>query len=153
MKKLFRLLPLVCLALLLTACTKSNADKITSVLNQCAKTSHTAGSVSRDPAAQAQFVADEFQKMDVRSCPADFRVAFQRHVFAWQQAVPYLQQDNVGTTILEGLAAGLAEDPRYLGAASGQAAGAVQEINASYLDLTVIAAAYGASIPSSVVGR
>ena len=79
-------------------------------------------------------------------------MAYQAHVFAWQQAAPALANDQIGTAFLEGLASGLTNDPRYIGQAGGQAQFAIQQINATYFELTQIAARYGARIPRSAVG-
>ena len=146
-------LTFLAITILLTSCGKSDAGRITGVLAQCAKISHNAGSISQDPSTQARYVAEEFQKVDVTKCPLDFRLAFQKHVFAWQQAEPSLKSNTVGTAFIEGFLSGMAADPRFLGLANDQAAIAVQEINSTYRELTLVAAEYGASIPTSVVGR
>jgi len=138
---------------LLIGCSKSDGDRITDILNQCAQNSHKAASLNSNPGAQANYIASSFQSMDVTKCPADFRMAFQAHAFAWQQAVASFANNNFGTAFLEGLAAGATDDPRFIGQAGGQAAYAAQEINRTYYALTQIAAKYGARIPRSVVGQ
>lgn len=138
---------------ILVACSKSDGDRITDVLNQCAQTSHKAAALNSSPGAQANYIAAEAQKVDVTKCPPDFRMAFQAHVNAWLQAVPYLANNNLGTSLLEGLAAGATDDPRYIGQAGQQAAYATQQINQTYSNLTLIAAKYGARIPRSIVGE
>ena len=137
----------------IVACSKSDGDRITDVLNQCAQTSHKAAALNSSPGAQASYIAAEAQKVDVTRCPADFRMAFQAHVNAWHQAAPYLANNNLGTSFLEGLAAGATDDPRFIGQAGQQAAYAAQQINQTYFDLTQIAAKYGARIPRSVAGE
>ena len=138
---------------LLVACSKTPADRITDVLSQCAQVSHKAAALNSNPGAQANYVASSFQSMDVSQCPADFRMAFQAHAFAWQQAAPYLANDSVATAFFEGLAAGATDDPRFIGQAGQQAAYAAQQINQTYYVLTQIAAKYGARIPRSIVGE
>lgn len=136
---------------ILAACGKSDATRITDVLKQCAQVSQKASSIPMSPVEKANYVAAAFQKMDVTRCPAEFRVAFQAHVNAWSQAAPYIANDNMATSLLEGATAGVTEDPRFIGQASQQAAEAGQRINQTYFDLTEIAARYGARIPRSVV--
>ena len=138
---------------LFIGCSKSDGDRITDILNQCAQNSHKAASLNSNPGAQANYIASSLQSMDVTKCPADFRMAFQAHAFAWQQAVASFANNNFGTAFLEGLAAGATDDPRFIGQAGGQAAYAAQEINRTYYALTQIAAKYGARIPRSVVGQ
>lgn len=110
-------------------------------------------SLNSNPGAQANYIASSLQSMDVTKCPADFRMAFQAHAFAWQQAVASFANNSVGTAFLEGLAAGVTGDPRFIGQAGGQAAYAAQQINQTYYTLTQIAAKYGARVPRSVVGQ
>ena len=138
---------------LLIGCSKSDGERITDILNQCAQNSHKAASLNSNPGAQANYIASSLQSMDVTKCPADFRMAFQAHSVAWQQAVASFANDNMGTAFLEGLVAGATDDPRFIGQAGGQAAYAAQEINRTYYTLTQIAAKYGARIPRSVVGQ
>ena len=138
---------------LIAGCSKSDGDRITEILNQCAQNSHKAAALNSNPGAQANYVASSLQGMDVSKCQADFRMAFQAHAFAWQQAAPYLSNNNVATAFFEGLAAGATDDPRFIGQAGQQAAYAAQQINQTYYTLTQIAAKYGARIPRSVVGQ
>ncbi|MEZ0257650.1 MAG: hypothetical protein ACAI37_20370 [Chthoniobacter sp.] len=141
------------MALALSGCGRSDASRITRVLERCGEISHGAAKYNGNPGTQANFVASEFQKIDVSTCPEDFRVAFQAHVFAWQQAGPALANNTVGNNILEGVIAGVTDHPRLIGGVSGQASMATQQIDATYFELTQIAARYGARIPTSVVGR
>ncbi len=153
MKTTIRTLIAIITLSMLVSCSKSDGDRITDVLNQCAQTSHKAAAFNSSPGAQANFIAAEGQKVDVSKCPADFRMAFQAHVLAWLQAAPYLANDNLGTSFIEGLAAGVTDDPRYIGQAGQQAAYAAQQINQTYYALTQIAAKYGARIPRSIAGE
>lgn len=137
----------------LLGCSKSDGDRITDILNECAQNSHKAASLNSNPGAQANYIASSLQSMDVTKCPAEFRMAFQAHSFAWQQAVTSFANNNLGTAFLEGLAAGAMDDPRFIGQAGGEAAYAAQQINQTYYTLTQIAAKYGARIPRSVVGQ
>jgi hypothetical protein len=121
------------------------------VLNQCATVAQRSAGIPGGPGAKADFVTREFQKIDVSSCPPDFRMAYQAHVFAWQQAAAPLSNNNAGTAFLEGVASGLSEDPRYMGQAAQQAQFATQQINTTYFELTQIAARHGARIPQSEV--
>ena len=140
------------LGLVVLAGCGSDSSRITSVLEKCAAVGRQSASVPGGPGSQANFIARQFQGIDVTGCPADFRMAYQAHVFAWQQAAPALANDQIGTAFLEGLASGLTNDPRYIGQAGGQAQFAIQQINATYFELTQIAARYGARIPRSAVG-
>jgi len=130
----------------------SDASKITNVLDRCAEIGQRAAQYNANPGAQANFIAREFQKIDVANCPQDFRAAFQAHIFAWQQAGPYLGNDTLSTSFLEGVLAGATKDSRFIGAAGDQAALARQQINSTYFSLTQIAARYGARVPNSVAG-
>ena len=131
----------------------SEASRISKVLDRCAEIGHRAAQYNSNPSAQANFIATEFQKIEVSGCPQDFRVAFQAHIYAWQQATPALANDNLATNFLEGVLSGETGDSRFIGSASGQAAAATQQINATYFELTQIAARYGAHIPNAVVGN
>lgn len=144
---------LTAMAFALEGCGRSDAAQITKVLDRCAEISHQAAKYNGNLGSQADFVAAEFQKVDVSSCPEDFRMAFQAHVFAWQQAAPALAQNTVGNNILEGVIAGATNNPHLIGGVSGQASMASQQIGATYFELTQIAARYGARVPTSVVGR
>ena len=140
------------IALALTGCG-SDASRITSVLKECKKVSHEAQIFRNNPEAMANFIANGFQKIDVTRCPPEFREAFQAHVFAWQQAAPALGNNTFGTAFIEGFAAGMTNNPGYIGQASEQAAYAGQQINATYYVLAQIAAHYGARIPRSAAGE
>lgn len=144
---------IVLFVLLFNSCGGSEGDNITRVLNQCAATSKRAGTFNDNPSRQADFIAREFQKVDVSGCPADFRIAFQAHVLAWQQAAPVFANNNLGTAFIEGLTAGATDDSRFIGQANQQAAYAGQQINDTYATVTMLAAKYGARIPRSVVGE
>jgi hypothetical protein len=147
----FHFLLMVVCAALLTACGRSDSSRITTVLEKCAAVGRQSSGVPGGQSAQAAFIAREFQKIDVTACPADFRTAYQAHVFAWQQAAAPLGNNHLGTAILERIASGLTEDPRYLGQAAQQAQYASQQINGTYFNLTQVAARYGARIPQSEV--
>jgi hypothetical protein len=148
-----RFLASIVVTFLIAACGRSDADNISRVLEQCAATSKRAAVYNNNPGVQANFVARESANVDVSNCPQDFRMAFQAHVFAWQQAAPVIANNNLGTALIEGLAAGATDDPRYIGQADQQAAYATQQINDTYYVLTQIAAKYGARIPRSIVGE
>ncbi len=129
----------------------SDANRITKVLTRCVEISHRAARYNGNPGGQANFIATEFQKIDVSNCPPDFRTAFQAHIFAWQEAAPALANDTLGNNFLEGMLAGATNDSRFIGQAGGQAAMATQQINATYYEVTQVAARYGARIPNSTV--
>jgi len=122
-----------------TSCGKSDALQITGVLNICASIAHRAGTTSNSPGGQARYIATEFRKVDTSSCPADFRMAYQAHALAWQQAVAAIETKDFSS--------GLS------GVANSQASEAETQINTTYNDLTQIAARYGAIIPFSVAGQ
>ena len=136
----------------LPSCSKTEAQAITDVLNKCAAVSKNAGKYNT-PAEQANFIVKSFQGIDMKGCPADFRMAYQAHVNAWQEASNAFALNTAGNAFIEGVAAGLTQDPGYIGQASQQAAYASQQVNATYYTLTEIAAKYGARIPRSVVGQ
>ena len=152
MKLLPLFVPVAVVLTLTPSCSKSPGSCITSVLDECAAIGKRASAYS-DPAAQANYVAVSFQKVDVSDCPADFRVAFQSHVNAWQQSSAAFAQNTGGTAFVEGVAAGLTGNTDYIGQANNRAAYATQQINATYYALTEVAAKYGARIPRSVVGE
>ncbi len=131
----------------------SDANRITKVLNRCAEISRQAARYNNDPGMQASFFASEAQKIDVSRCPPDFRMAFQAHIFAWQQAAPAFANNNFATNFLEGFMAGTSGDSRFLGGANRGAGMATQNINSTYFELTQIAARYGAKIPTSIAGE
>jgi hypothetical protein len=128
----------------------SEANRITKVLNKCEEISRQSAKFNNNPGVVANYIAAEFQRINVTRCPQDFRVAFQAHILAWQQAAPYLQDNNIFTSVLEGVAAGLTDDTQYMGQAQKNAAYASYQINITYQELTLIAAKYGARIPRSV---
>lgn len=70
--------------LLLISCNKKNyAHEIERVLNICAENTKKINASSITVQEAAVYFASEMQKIDVRKCPEDFRVCFQRHIFAW----------------------------------------------------------------------
>lgn len=85
----------------LAGCSRSPGDAITRVLNTCAETPRKVAVYNNNPGLQARFVAEEAQKIDIRDCPADFRGAFQAHIFAWQQSAAALQNNTAGAAVLE----------------------------------------------------
>jgi len=101
-----------------------------------------------DTAAQARHYARELQRIDTRSCPAEFRVAHQDLVAAWETAIPYLASNTPLTTFLEGFYGGLTNDYSAVGLSSHQANLAAQQIKNAYQSLHRIAVAYGARIPA-----
>ncbi|WP_166442662.1 hypothetical protein [Phragmitibacter flavus] len=146
---LFLLLVAICLP----GCSPSPGDAITDVLNQCAAIGSASAQYEQDQGIQARFIATEFQRVDVSACPGDFRMAFQVHVFAWQNAEEYLAKNTLGTAFLEGFLAGLTDNPAWIGKTSSDVAVANQQINETYFTLTQVAAAHGARIPRSVAGE
>lgn len=137
----------------LSSCGVSEADSITRVLNKCAKISTESSRYNTDVTAQATFIADSFQNINVSACPPDFRLAYQAHITAWRNASFAYANNTVGNAMIEGFVAGLTNDQRYFAQSQGNAAYATQQINETYYVLTQVAAAYGARIPVSVVGR
>lgn len=101
-----------------------------------------------DTAAQARHYALELQRIDTRDCPAEFRVAHQDLVAAWETAIPYLASNTPLTLILEGFFGGLTNDYSGVGLSGHQAQLAAQQIKNSYLSLHRIAVAHGARIPT-----
>lgn len=152
MKFLLNLCAATAMALTVTSCSKSPANAITDVLEECANIGHKARAYT-DPGSQADFVARSFQAVDVSDCPADFRMAFQAHVNAWQNSVSALANNTAGNAFLEGFTAGVTQDSRFIGQAGDRADMAASQINATYDVLTQIAAHHGATIPRSVVGE
>ena len=143
----------VILALLLainSGCSRAPASRIEGVLNRCAEISRKASSLQADYAQKAGYIADSFQAVDTSGCPADFRAAFQQHVNAWRQAQIALAGNTMGANFTEGFMAGFSGDPSQLGQTQGRASASVEDVNATYYNLTVIAARYGAQVPSSV---
>jgi len=101
-----------------------------------------------DTAAQARHYARELQRIDTRDCPADFRVAHQDLVAAWEIAIPYLASNTPLTPLLEGFIGGLTNDYSGVGLSEHQAQLAVQQIKDCYQSLHRIAVAHGARIPT-----
>lgn len=99
-------------------------------------------------AAQTEHIAAGLQRIDTRNCPQEFRVAFQRHVQAWHQAIPYVAADTPLTLFFESLYAGYTGDLTPVGQSNYQAQLAAQEINRTYHELALLAAGYGARIPA-----
>lgn len=97
----------------------------------------------------ARHIAKRMQGIDTTRCPAEFRLAFQRHANAWEQSVAYIAADTPLTAFLEGLHAGATDDYRFFGLSNQQASLAKEQIDATYRELKEIAAAYGARIPTS----
>lgn len=102
-----------------------------------------------DAAAGTRYVAEQLQRIDTSNCPADFRLAFQQHVNAWRQSIPYVQADTPLNAFLEGLYAGVTEDYGALGMSSYQADLAREQVNATYREVLNSAAVHGARIPES----
>lgn len=151
-RSFFTVLAMLLSFAMLPGCSKSEGAHITYVLNECLKVSHDAGSYS-DPGSQANFIAVSFQRIDVTDCPSDFRMAFQAHINAWQQASGAFTNNTGGTAFAEGFVTGVTGGTGYLGQASQQVAYATQQVNNTYQTLTMIAAKYGAKIPRSVAGE
>ncbi len=101
-----------------------------------------------DSTARTTYFARELQKIDTRECPADFRVAFQDHIQAWNTAIPYFASDNFLTAVFEGFVGGLSNDFSGVGFANYQAQLAAQQIQETYHATNRIAVAYGARIPA-----
>jgi len=144
--------PVAVVCCVLPSCSKTAGQAITDVLNKCAGISKNSGR-HKNAAEQAHFVAVSFQGINTTACPAEFRMAFQAHVNAWNQATAAFSNNTAGNAFIEGVAAGLTQDPGYLGQAGQQAAYAAQQIDNTYYVLTEIAAKYGARIPRSAVGE
>jgi hypothetical protein len=124
-----RAIALGCAFMLLSACSKSDGDRITDVLNQCAQTSHKAAAFNSSPGSQASYIATDAQKLDVSKRPPNFLMAYQALVNAWFQAPPYLANNNLVTSILEELAAGATEDTRVIAQTDQRVASATRQIN------------------------
>lgn len=124
------------------------AAAIEKVLKQSAAVSRDAQRrFPDDYPAQARYFAIELQKIDTRSCPPEFRVAFQDNIDAWETAIPYLAANTPLTMFLEGFYGGLTNDFSGVGFSDYQARLAIQNIKDTYQQLKRIAAAYGARIP------
>lgn len=102
-----------------------------------------------DAAAGTHYVAEQMQRIDTSNCPAEFRLAFQQHVNAWHQSIPYVQADTPLNAFFEGLYAGVTEDYRALGMANHQANLAREQVNSTYREVLNSAAVFGARIPES----
>jgi hypothetical protein len=139
--------------LVLVGCTKSPDRAIEAVLNDCAACSVKVNQSTMTAEQSARYLADQMQAMDVRDCPADFRVAFQDHIMAWRVAGAHLDANTTLNTMLEAIAAGFFDDASLLNASQRNAYLALQEINVTYRRLSLIASAYGARIPVSVVEK
>lgn len=96
----------------------------------------------------ARHFARELQRIDTRNCPAEFRVAHQDMVTAWEISIPYLAADTALTSFLEGFFGGLTGDFSGVGRSSQQAQQATQLLQAAHQALDRIAVAYGARIPT-----
>ncbi len=124
------------------------AAAIEKVLNQDQALCLEAKSKFPNSAAQAtRHVAERMQQIDTSRCPPEFRLAFQQHVNAWRQSVPYIQADTPVTAFFEGLYAGATDDYSVLGLSSQQARLANEQVNVSYREVLNVAAVYGARIP------
>lgn len=104
-------------------------------------------------AQAATYLATEMQKIDVRGCPEDFRIAFQQHINAWREAAPYLSQNTTLNAVLEGVAAGVLEDPSLIGTAQRNSSSALGRVNQTYSELVTIAASRGARVPVSQINK
>ena len=136
---------------LVSGCSKSPARAIERVLNNCAGQTEEINRSKMSAAQAALELARRMQAMDTRSCPADFRVAFQEHINAWRNAAEYFSADTGLNAFFEGLAAGFFEDASLLGVSARNAQLAAREINVTYQRLVTIAAAYGARVPNSEI--
>lgn len=101
----------------------------------------------RNSIDQTRFVASQIQSIDTSRCPPDFRYAFQQHVNAWEQAVPYVSANTGLTAFFEGLYAGYTEDYRVIGTANYQAQMALRYVDSTFHEVKSISAKYGAKIP------
>lgn len=101
----------------------------------------------RNSIDQTRFVAGQMQSIDTSRCPPDFRYAFQQHVNAWEQAVPYVFANTGLTAFFEGLYAGYTEDYGVIGTANYQAQMALRYVDSTFHEVKSISAKYGAKIP------
>ena len=92
--------------------------------------------------------ARELQKIDTRDCPAEFRVAYQDMVTAWEISIPYLAADTPVTLVFEGVVGWLTNDFSGLGSSNQQAQLATQQLQDTHQSLDRIAVAHGARIPT-----
>lgn len=129
--------------------SSAEARSIEKVLTQVMRVEKEANkSPSSDSATTARFFARELLRIDTRSCPPEFRVAYQDLVAAWETAIPYLSADTALTTFLEGFVGGLTSDYSGVGRSGEQAQLAIQQIRSSAQALHRIAVAHGARIPT-----
>lgn len=142
-------LPILCL---LPGCG-SPGSEIERVLSRCAEVSAEVNRSSMDSAQAANYIATEFQKIDTRDCPEDFRRAFQAHINAWKAGSHTLQVNVPLASFLEGFVGGYTGDYSQVGATAYDQQQAIQYINITYFKLTEIAAAHGARIPKSETNR
>lgn len=125
------------------------ASEIEGVLNRCTEISAEVNRSTMTSAQAASFVATEFQKIDTRDCPEDFRRAFQAHINAWTAASHTFQANVPLASFLEGFVGGYTGDYSQVGATAYDQQQAIQYINVTYFKLVEIAAAHGARIPKS----
>jgi hypothetical protein len=147
----FMQIGLMLLLLFIGGCSTSPDRAIERILNECAEVTAEVNKSNMSAAQSADYIASRFQKMDTRNCPPEFRVAFQHHINAWREASVYLAQNTPLNSFLEGFAAGILQDPSLLGESQRNAVIAVNNINQTYYQLVLIAAAYGARVPESIV--
>lgn len=100
-----------------------------------------------NPAEQAEYIASHIQKIDTTGCPPEFRLAFQRHVNAWERSVPYIAANTPLNAFLEGFFAQGTGDYSLLGRANTQAQAALQDVTITYQEVKNVAATCGARIP------
>ena len=134
-------------------CARKPASAIEATLNKCAQLSQTVNASKMNSAQAATYLATEMQKIDVRGCPEDFRVAFQQHINAWREAAPYLSQNTTLNAVLEGVAAGVLEDPSLIGTAQRNSSLVLGRVNQTYSELVTIAASQGARVPVSQMNK
>lgn len=141
------------LVLAVSGCSRSPARPIENVLNQCAKISADANALHANSSTTAGYVADHMQTIDTSACPQDFREAFQIHINAWREAQNANARNTLDNALVEGAVAEIRQDSSGIGAAASAADAANQDINATYYQVTEIAAKYGAKIPRSAVNQ
>lgn len=124
------------------------AAAIETVLNADLDLSKRAASLHRNDAGmRARYTAIEMQRIDLTRCPPDFRVAFQDHINAWSEAVPYIAANTPLAAFLEGLYSGYTQDYSALGWSQNQADLAAYQIHRTYQEVLRSAAAHGARVP------
>ena len=104
----------------------SPAIAIEGILNKCAAISTKISGSGGYNSQKAEMVVSEYQAVDTRDCPEDFRIAYQRHVSAWQSYATASANWESTTQ-------------------------ASATVNESYKALVEIAIHYGAKIPRSIV--